>query len=376
MFQMDVQLNKLTLKNSEQSIPEIIGNPKSSKYENGPQYGNTNGQHIPKNGFATSTSESSQHEADFDSDSCVSTTKTSLPTWNVNRYEIYIKPDTEKINKTELIQEFVSLRPGVHYQPLHKQIHSIVVAQSDKQEFLFIKLSPELDPISENLEDETNNNDDNIPSAFHYILPNQNFVGLWESLIYDDESLKPRLFNFMQTIQMFSERGVDSNLISLNKLILLHGPPGSGKTTLCHALAQKLTVQLVAGTKPDGTSFGVESSKNSNLKASRSGFNSGFKYGQMIEINCHSLFSRWFSESGKLVMKQFQKIREVAEDEECLVFVLVDEIESVASNRSNINSGTEPTDSVRVVNAILTQLDSLKNFKNVLVLSTGRSKNL
>ena len=75
-------------------------------------------------------------------------------------------------------------------------------------------------------------------------------------------------------------------------------------------------------------------------------------------------------------MKQFQKIREVAEDEECLVFVLVDEIESVASNRSNINSGTEPTDSVRVVNAILTQLDSLKNFKNVLVLSTGRSKNL
>ena len=109
---MDVQLNKLTLKNSEQSIPEIIGNPKSSKYENGPQYGNTNGQHIPKNGFATSTSESSQHEADFDSDSCVSTTKTSLPTWNVNRYEIYIKPDTEKINKTELIQEFVSLRPG------------------------------------------------------------------------------------------------------------------------------------------------------------------------------------------------------------------------------------------------------------------------
>ena len=75
-------------------------------------------------------------------------------------------------------------------------------------------------------------------------------------------------------------------------------------------------------------------------------------------------------------MKQFQKIREVAEDEECLVFVLVDEIESVASNRSNINSGTEPTDSVRVVNAILTQLDSLKHFKNVLVLSTGCSKNL
>lgn len=70
-------------------------------------------------------------------------------------------------------------------------------------------------------------------------------------------------------------------------------------------------------------------------------------------------------------MKQFSKIRDVADDPECLVFVLIDEIESVASQRSNIDSGTEPTDSIRVVNAILTQLDSLKRYPNILVLSTS-----
>ena len=38
--------------------------------------------------------------------------------------------------------------------------------------------------------------------------------------------------------------------------------------------------------------------------------------GCFIEINSHSLFSKWFSESGKLVQKLFEGIREIAEDPE------------------------------------------------------------
>lgn len=34
-------------------------------------------------------------------------------------------------------------------------------------------------------------------------------------------------------------------------------------------------------------------------------------------------------------------------------------------------SGTEPSDALRVVNALLTQLDKLKHRKNVLVMSTS-----
>ncbi len=34
-----------------------------------------------------------------------------------------------------------------------------------------------------------------------------------------------------------------------------------------------------------------------------------YRYGQLIEVNSHSLFSKWFSESGKLVQKMFEAIQ-------------------------------------------------------------------
>ena len=51
-------------------------------------------------------------------------------------------------------------------------------------------------------------------------------------------------------------------------VICFAGPPGTGKTSLCKALAQKLSIVL----------------------------SDRYKYGQLIEINSHSLFSKWFSE--------------------------------------------------------------------------------
>jgi hypothetical protein len=44
---------------------------------------------------------------------------------------------------------------------------------------------------------------------------------------------------------------------------------------------------------------------------------------QLIEINSHSLFSKWFSESGKLVGKMFDGIMQVLENEEAFVVVLI-----------------------------------------------------
>ena len=51
-----------------------------------------------------------------------------------------------------------------------------------------------------------------------------------------------------------------------------------------------------------------------------------FAQAQLIEVNAHSLFSKWFSESGKLVATLFARIREAVEEEDTLVFVLVDEV--------------------------------------------------
>lgn len=44
---------------------------------------------------------------------------------------------------------------------------------------------------------------------------------------------------------------------------------------------------------------------------------------RLLEINSHSLFSRWFSESGKLVQRLFNSIMEMVEDEDCFVAVLI-----------------------------------------------------
>eukprot|EP01063_Lacrimia_lanifica_P006928 TRINITY_DN14392_c0_g1_i1.p1 TRINITY_DN14392_c0_g1~~TRINITY_DN14392_c0_g1_i1.p1 ORF type:complete len:442 (+),score=154.72 TRINITY_DN14392_c0_g1_i1:33-1358(+) len=208
-------------------------------------------------------------------------------------------------------------------------------------------------------------------------LPNASLVGLWESLCYDDDAdaadaaadalqhlsispsaparnsttphpqwcgaLKAKLLDYCSTSLLFSDAGVDPNVVGWNKVVLFHGPPGTGKTSLCKALAQRLAVAM----------------------------SDRYRSSQLVEINTHSLFSKWFSESGKMVMKLFTRVREMAADPACLVVLLVDEVESLAAARKAALNSSEPSDSIRVVNALLTQLDALRRFPNVLTLCTS-----
>ncbi|XP_043477419.1 pachytene checkpoint protein 2 homolog [Leptopilina heterotoma] len=183
---------------------------------------------------------------------------------------------------------------------------------------------------------------DEMAAASHWILPSTEFHGLWENLIYESD-IKEHLLHFVETTMLFSDRKVDPNIISWNKVILLHGPPGTGKTSLCKALAQKAAIRL----------------------------GNHYTHGELIEINSHSLFSKWFSESGKLVMKLFDEVKNLLEDPKALVCVLIDEVESLAHMRKSCTNGTEPSDAIRVVNALLTQLDQIKKYSNVIILTTS-----
>ncbi|KAK0544774.1 hypothetical protein OC846_005929 [Tilletia horrida] len=173
-------------------------------------------------------------------------------------------------------------------------------------------------------------------------LPNRALDGVWNSLIYADD-VKVRLLNYIYTTLLFSDANVDFNIVSWNRVVLLHGPPGTGKTSLCRALAQKLAIRL----------------------------SDRYTHGKLVEINSHSLFSKWFSESGKLVQRLFSMVTELVEDEDGFVVVLMDEVESLTASRTASMSGSEPSDALRVVNALLTQLDKLKHRKNCLIMTTS-----
>lgn len=65
----------------------------------------------------------------------------------------------------------------------------------------------------------------------------------------------------------------------------------------------------------------------------------------------------------------FAQIHLLLDDEDAFVCVLIDEVESLSAARKAALSGMEPSDAIRVVNALLTQLDQLRQRKNVGVSS-------
>ncbi|KAI8458956.1 P-loop containing nucleoside triphosphate hydrolase protein, partial [Phakopsora pachyrhizi] len=179
-------------------------------------------------------------------------------------------------------------------------------------------------------------------AAIRLELPANRLEGIWESLIYEI-GLKDRLLNYIYSSIIFAEQNVNPSLISWHKLVLLHGPPGTGKTSMCRALAQKVSIRL-------------------------SGI---YMRTELVEINSHSLFSKWFSESGKLVDCLFTRIEQMTEESDVFVVVLIDEVESLAGSRLSGAAESEPSDALRAVNALLTALDKLRNLRNVLLLTTS-----
>lgn len=129
-----------------------------------------------------------------------------------------------------------------------------------------------------------------------------------------------------------------------DRVVLFFGPPGTGKTSLCQGLAQKVSVRL----------------------------SSAYTQTKLVEVGAATLLSKYFSESAKMVDEIFRSLaRLCATKSECFYFVLIDEVESIAMSREGNQQRGEPQDSLRATNALLTGFDRLKSFPNVLVLCTS-----
>lgn len=60
------------------------------------------------------------------------------------------------------------------------------------------------------------------------------------------------------------------------------------------------------------------------------------------------------------MLKMFEKIKDMVANPDSFVIVLIDEVESLTVARKTALAGNEPSDAIRVVNALLTQIDGLR----------------
>lgn len=157
-------------------------------------------------------------------------------------------------------------------------------------------------------------------------LPDDAWESRWTRIIVP-EDLKDRLLNF--TLFSLRHRArMDAVRLPIHGLIVLAGPPGTGKTTLAGGLADQAARAL-------GESL------------------------LFVEIDPHAFPSQMLGESQRSVARLFERTLPDLAQRGRPTIVLLDEVESLAVNRSGASLETNPVDVHRATDAVLAGVDQV-----------------
>lgn len=171
-------------------------------------------------------------------------------------------------------------------------------------------------------------------------LPDNDFNALWDAIIVEsavkDQLLSQAILNFTLRPQ------INRAEIPLHGIMLLVGAPGTGKTSLARGLASRVAAALNSP-KP-------------------------FVY---LEVEPHALTGAALGKSQKAVTELLGGV--VAESAaNNPVIVLLDEVETLAADRSKMSLQANPIDVHRATDAVLAQMDQLADsYPNLLFLATS-----
>ncbi len=173
----------------------------------------------------------------------------------------------------------------------------------------------------------------------HVKLPHKDFADQWNKIVVPNE-VKERLLS--QAILEFTVRGkVSSISIPLHGVILLVGPPGTGKTSLARGLANRVAETV------SGAQF------------------------HFVEVEPHALASSALGRSQQAVRDLLQQtIAEYAAQGPLIV--LLDEVETLAADRRRMSLEANPVDVHRATDAALASIDRLAaEYHQLLFIATS-----